>query len=374
MRTDLRLPGLFMVAFLVCAAALACAGMWRAKADAPVAGADALMSGEWTAAYEKAFGKSVLTYEPSIRTWGLLNYSLFKDGKDGVLIGGDGWLFTKEEFEAHPDAKEEIARKTEYVAGIRDMLAERNIRLIVMPLPAKARLYEEHLGRYRLPDAKKAVYADFVTGLRGKGVVVADPLPAMEEKARDIPLFLRTDTHWSPAGARLAARAVARAADEKLAGLAYEKTPYRTDEAGTEDYEGDLLRYVPLGESAARLGLPPDRIETLRTAAVEKKEDIAAASLFGDENLPVALVGTSYSANPRWHFEGFLKEALQTDILNAADEGLGPFETMKKYLEDEAFTTNPPRLVVWEVPERYLTVPYDLGKPSPGKPGGKLNI
>jgi alginate O-acetyltransferase complex protein AlgJ len=83
-------------------------------------------------------------------------------------------------------------------------------------------------------------------------------------------------------------------------------------------------------------------------------------ALFGDQSFPVALVGTSYSANPQWNFEGFLKEALQTDILNAADEGRGPFETMKDYLEDDSFATNPPDLIVWEIPERYLSVSYEL--------------
>ena len=74
----------------------------------------------------------------------------------------------------------------------------------------------------------------------------------------------------------------------------------------------------------------------------------------------MALVGTSYSANPLWNFDGFLKEELEADVLNVADERMGPFETMQKYLKDEALETNPPKLIIWEVPERYLPIPDNL--------------
>ena len=77
-------------------------------------------------------------------------------------------------------------------------------------------------------------------------------------------------------------------------------------------------------------------------------------ALFGDAALPVTLVGTSYSANKLWHFEGHLKTAMQADILNMADEGQGPFATMRAWLDSGNFKSNKPRLVIWEMPERYL--------------------
>jgi alginate O-acetyltransferase complex protein AlgJ len=96
----------------------------------------------------------------------------------------------------------------------------------------------------------------------------------------------------------------------------------------------------------------------VKSAAAHTKE-----ALFGDEKIPVALVGTSYSANPLWNFAGFLEEALQTDVINAAEEGQGPFETMKTYLASAAFRDNPPELVVWEIPERYLVVDAERKAP-----------
>ena len=77
----------------------------------------------------------------------------------------------------------------------------------------------------------------------------------------------------------------------------------------------------------------------------------------------MTLVGTSYSANTNWNFEGFLKEYLETDVLNMADQGLGPLVVMDKYLENDAWKNSPPRLVIWEMPERYLLMPHGVSAP-----------
>jgi alginate O-acetyltransferase complex protein AlgJ len=70
----------------------------------------------------------------------------------------------------------------------------------------------------------------------------------------------------------------------------------------------------------------------------------------------IVLIGTSYSANTRWNFPGYLKEALGEDIASYAREGAGPFRPMLAYLASEDFRREPPRLVIWEIPERALVV------------------
>ncbi len=89
----------------------------------------------------------------------------------------------------------------------------------------------------------------------------------------------------------------------------------------------------------------------------------AGDDLFGDSQQPrLALVGTSYSANPRWNFEGALKQALSADLINYAKEGKGPLEPMLELLQDEGFRKDPPQLLVWEFPERYLPMASDLSQ------------
>jgi alginate O-acetyltransferase complex protein AlgJ len=68
----------------------------------------------------------------------------------------------------------------------------------------------------------------------------------------------------------------------------------------------------------------------------------------------VAIVGTSYSAEPAFHFEGFLKQALSADVINLALEGKGPFKPMDEALQGTILEDTGVRVVVWEIPERYV--------------------
>ncbi|HRC26994.1 MAG TPA: hypothetical protein PKX87_06150 [Alphaproteobacteria bacterium] len=116
------------------------------------------------------------------------------------------------------------------------------------------------------------------------------------------------------------------------------------------------MRYIPLGNTDVPGAPVADTLEIFSTSRQSGGKE-GDAALFGDESLPVALVGTSYSANPSWNFAGFLKEALKADLLNAADEGRGPFVTMDAYLKSKPFLETPPKVLIWEIPERYLAMP-----------------
>ncbi len=75
---------------------------------------------------------------------------------------------------------------------------------------------------------------------------------------------------------------------------------------------------------------------------------------------PIALVGTSYSAEAQWNFEGALRQVLGCRVLNVSQIGRGAFAPMAAYLDNPAFKQNAPSLVVWEIPERLLPVQADL--------------
>ena len=167
-------------------------------------------------------------------------------------------------------------------------------------------------------------------------------------------MFLRTDTHWTPEGARLAALGAARTV-RAIRGLTLDPREYASNGADSLRHDGDLMRYIP-GVPASEVA--PDSIRKFVT--VSKGGAASAGDLFGNSAPAITLVGTSYSANPLWNFEGFLKEALKADILNMSDEGQGPFTVMEKYLKSQAYKDNPPRLVIWEIPERYIPAPAHL--------------
>ena len=77
----------------------------------------------------------------------------------------------------------------------------------------------------------------------------------------------------------------------------------------------------------------------------------------GDDNLPnVALIGTSFSRNS--NFFGFVQQALGAPIGDFAKDG-GEFSgSANGYFSNPAFKQTPPKLVIWEIPERDLQTPY----------------
>ena len=162
------------------------------------------------------------------------------------------------------------------------------------------------------------------------------------------PLYLRLDTHWTPAGAELAARQIADAAND----IKLEKSDFKAVAVDPVAIEGDLEKYIKTGVFHGVLA--PDQ-DVLSTYKVEKE---SAGDLFADEVIPVALIGTSYSAIDKWNFEGALKSALKADVLNLADEGQGPLEPMAKFLKDTDMSKTKIKLVVWEIPERFITTSY----------------
>jgi hypothetical protein len=70
----------------------------------------------------------------------------------------------------------------------------------------------------------------------------------------------------------------------------------------------------------------------------------------------LALIGTSYSADPRWGFEAALQAELSMDVLNLSVSGRGPFAAVDAALTELPVELTAARLVLWELPERYLTL------------------
>ena len=106
-----------------------------------------------------------------------------------------------------------------------------------------------------------------------------------------------------------------------------------------------------------------DQPQVTEEVSPEQASD-SGLGLFGDVSIPITLVGTSFSL--RGNFHGALQEALSCEVLNAARDGAGFLQSMKDYVKDDAFRTAKPNLIIWEVPERFLTLPLDAdtGKQS----------
>lgn len=223
-----------------------------------------------------------------LRPWAqYAHFAWFKDGGDKALIGRDGWLFYKPGVQCltqRPDARGGHAGAAEALAAIvslRDQLAARHIRLLVVPAPNKESVYPEMLTRRAaglhgvLGDDTRAV----LDGLKSARVEVVD-LFELFARAREgqrgqdarateqtaAPLYLAQDSHWSPAGARLAAAAVAQHILRKdwlrLGDTEYEEKPAPIQRAG------DILRMLQVQASSAISGLKRARAPRWRASSL----------------------------------------------------------------------------------------------------------
>ncbi len=320
-----------------------------------------ILRGKLAHAFETHYDKEFPLKNLGVNLWAAIDYSLFKEGRPGVVVGRDGWLYTDEEFKLDNDSPALIERNLTLIDWVKRNLARRHITLLVALVPAKARVYPQHLDHRRPPPLRQALYARTLDALRADGIATASLLQPLRSGARQHPTFLRTDTHWTPYGAQLAAQAIAA----RVGRFVDTTDTFRTQTSGTRVHRGDLFNFLPLDPWFGWLLPPPDRLTQARTMATGNAGDLLGA----DPAAEVALVGTSYSAEPQWNFAGALEQALHTDVLNYAKDGKGPFAPMLAYLHSADFRAAPPKLVIWEVPERYLPLPQTALAAYPLPPG-----
>lgn len=303
------------------------------------------VAGEFGGQYERS-----LPHRPLAQGWlGAARYLLAGEGREGVLVGRDGWLFTSEETRLADPAQ--IAQAVDYVSRIERQLGALGSDLVIVPVPAKLDVARFAVLGTLPAEEMAAQYAAFVAALTEHGIAVVDTRAAlMAAHGEDAPAFLRSDTHWTPLGAETVAEAVAASGLIPLG-----QATFRRVEAEAVVFPGDLVSFITTDPIAPRLGLAPETVvpwvaEDTRPAA----GGIFAADTIGPD---VVLLGTSYSANADWSFAPALSLALRRPILNLAEEGLGPIRTMAGFVAADSFAQAPPATVIWEFPIRYLADP-----------------
>jgi len=287
------------------------------------------------------------------------SWLLWRDTGPRVRKGCDDWLFLSDELRVNRHAQDHANIKAEAVIDVQQRLRKQGIALLVAVVPDKSRIASEHLCGLRRP-VMLAQRADaWVAALDQTGV------PALNLALTLQPLgsaaYLRTDTHWSQSGAHAAAQAIAQAVQE----LGIRATPHKQFETLTQSavlHPGDLVRLA--GLDWLPLDWQPAADMVAATQTRERQDDAAHAGnddlddLFGEDNLPnVVLIGTSFSRNS--NFVGFLQMALGAPVGNFAKDGGGFSGGANQYFNNPAFRQTPPRLVIWEIPERDLQTPYE---------------
>jgi len=307
--------------------------------------AELFADGKLLRKFETAYDRKFFLREPSIQFWANLQYALFREGASGVVIGRDGWLYTNQEYLIPNNYRQNLRNQAQRIAEIDALLAKHNKQLILAPLPMKLDIYPEHAARAwdpRMPN----VYEDFLAELAAREIETVPLRELFLNQKQQVPLFFKRDTHWTPEGARLAAQQIAREHPELVG-----NTAFRTHVISEKPLKSDLMNFIKFGPWLdPELFAEPSTVpvyETLASDAQTSEDD-----LFGEQSQSIMLVGTSYTKIEDWNFAGFLREALQNDLLTIAVEGRGPFHAMEEFTKSEYLTNTDITQVIWEFPVR----------------------
>lgn len=330
-------------------------GLWAAPAALRFAKPSLpVMDGSVVRAFEKYYDESFPIRIASVNLWTAAQLKLFGEGRQGVIIGKDDWLYTYEEFNVLPDWKAAIASNLKFIEWAHAQLTKAGVPLVVVIVPEKAHIYPEHIGSVQQAPAHTGLAARLTSAPFAASIPFVDLVPVLSAGRDESPTYFRTDTHWTPHGAELAAKAiVAKLAELSLTDPAAKSGAFVVERGAEVTHRGDLLAFLPLEPMFPSMMPPLEMIQQVKTVAADPAA--SGDGLFGDAPIPaVALVGTSYSANVSWNFAGFLEAGLGELVANYAKEGNGPFPPMAAYLTGEDFKANKPRVVIWEIPERAL--------------------
>jgi len=271
---------------------------------------------------------------------------------DRVRPGCPGWLFLADELQVHPDGESNALARVRSVVQTQQALAQRGVQLLVAVVPDKSRIAAAQACGVHRPAEFEGRITRWLERLEQQGVRVLDlsgPLAALGSDA-----YLRSDSHWSEAGAGAAAAAIA----EQVRRTGVELLPERRYSVSVQDpkaRDGDLVKLAGVQGLPQAWQPATDIISTHRYTPIAEQADDADA-LFGDAGTPtLALLGTSFSRTSAFAHQ--LARDLGVEIGNFARDGAKFGGSAQAYFKSSAWTDTPPRLIIWEVNERDLHAP-----------------
>ena len=280
-----------------------------------------------------------------------------------TVLPESGWVLTR------GDADPEIVMTDETVALMAELvrILDRDFGTqLAIVLPPPRAIFAPDAAE---ADLTRANYLTVVAQLGTTGAVVPDILGAIEETPGAAEgFFFKTDTHWTPEGALLSARALAVALEEAGKMPAQPDAPAYalTGEMEPITIRGGLLRTI---ETICNIELQGENAEIPVIAPVQSED--AATALFGDavQDPVVTLVGTSYSTSKNFRWADAVRFALQQEVDNRAITG-GAFDNAILAYAQSDLSADRPQLLVWEFLPTYLR-PY-IGSRMRGVVGSVL--
>jgi len=288
-------------------------------------------------------------------------FLLLKETGDKALMGRAGWFFYKPavQYLIEPlsaDSQYSPADVLSSIISFRDQLAQRGIRLLVVPAPNKASIYPEMLTS-RAEDCEQPVNPrtiEIISGLRESGVEIVDLFKVYAEARDSLPpgdntkYYLSQDSHWSTEGMRLAAQTVARRIlDSEWAEKG--KAGYRLKPVNIERY-GDVLKMMRVPQIEGKF-----EPETLNCTQVV---DADTGELYQDDpDSEILVIGDSFLriySRDEPGSGGFIEHLaceLRFPLTSIVNDG-GASTLVRQELSRKPALLRNKKLVIWEFVER----------------------
>ncbi len=292
----------------------------------------------------------------SQRTRPWMQYAQFvvlNDAGEKAVAGRDGWMFYRPGVDYLVQAPPRDAGAGDPVSAIvsfRDGLASRGIQLLVVPVPGKASVYPEMLTARAvdLQDPVNTTTRGILARLREAKVEVIDLADVFARESAETRHYLAQDTHWTPEGMRLAAKAVAqRMLDlgwvEPGAG-AYELKPV------TIHRIGDVVQMMQVAQIERRF--TPEtilctQVADRKTGALYHDDPASEVLVLGDSFLRIYEHDDPGSGG----FVAHLAHEMQFPLASIVNDG-GASTLVRQELNRKPALLENKKVVVWEFVER----------------------
>ncbi len=304
-------------------------------------------------------------------------FVLLKDAGEKALVGREGWYFYKPGVQYLTGKTRPSQAATNdpvpAIRAFRDDLAARGIHLIVVPAPNKESVYPERLSS-RARGLRTAVCPetrDLLDRLQAAEVETVDLFRVFEDakqrrdSAPDAPLYLAQDSHWSPAGVDLAARAVARRILER-----------GWVEPGALEYAGKPAPVVRLGDVLRMLQVPQieRRMDSESVASVQVVRRDNGQTYRDAANAEVLVLGDSFlriyeqDEPGAAGFIAHLAKALRQPVTSLVSDGGAATLVRQELFRRPALLKNK-KVVIWEFVERDIRFGAEGWQVVPLPPG-----
>ncbi|MBN2351331.1 MAG: hypothetical protein JXD23_02095 [Spirochaetales bacterium] len=234
----------------------------------------------------------------------------FHLGNENVVIGRDGWLFyepgiryltsavgenavaaDRSSAKANTVFVEKKAGPLQAIVDFNRQLRERNIRLILMPVPIKPMFYPEKIsvqfnganGYLRNP-----YFDELKKELEEQGIPIVDTAPLLErlKKTSGREIFLKMDSHWTPETVAAAAESLAAFIEKNIDLSIYNSRPLKTRTIDVVNV-GDIARMLLKSDTAG-----PEYTERASITQIVSNNNEPWSS---DRNAEILFLGDSFA-------------------------------------------------------------------------------